>query len=93
MPIADRKKVYHLIDAVAEEVEKLQVASARLQVLRSAFQAQNPSTENTPLDGHVLAVSAWVDAVEAVATNAVANGFLAHKTVRHRPPSALGEGL
>ena len=93
MPIADTKKCQHLIDIVAEEVVKLKVVAARLQAVRTAFQTHNPSTVGTPLDGNVVAAGNWIDSVQTAADSAVANGFLAAKSGRHRPSVALGEGL
>lgn len=93
MPIPDTKKCQHLIDLVAEEVPKLKAVATRLKGLRAAFLLHNPSTVGTPLDGHVGDVSTWINAVRAVADNAVTSGFVVAKSGRHRPPSALGEGL
>ncbi len=90
MPISDKKKVQSLINIVADEVDKLKAVAERLEALRTAFQAHNPDVTGTPLEGHVADVAAWTDAVRAVADDAVANGFLAHRVPTHRG-KALGD--
>ena len=93
MPIADTKKCQHIIDVVAEEVVKFKAVATRLEAIRTAFIAHNPSTVGTPLDGNVATISAWVDSVRTAANSAVPNGFLAAKSSRHRSPTALGEDI
>ena len=93
MAIADTKKCQHMIDVVAEEVVKLKASATRLAAVRTAFQTHNPATTGTPLEGNVAAAGSWIDSVQTNADAAVANGFLAAKSKRHRPASALGEDL
>lgn len=93
MPILDKKKCQHLIDRIAEEVVLLKAIGIRLAALRTAYQDQSVDATGTPLDGHVATVSNWIDDIVTAGNNAVANGFIANASIRHRRPSALGEGL
>ena len=93
MPIADSKKVQHLIDVMAEEVRKLDAVKTRLQEVRTAFTTHNPSVSGTPVDGHVSDVSAWIDSVAAVAGNVVATTIAGNESSHHTTHSALGEDL
>ena len=90
MAIADSKKCQTLINVAAAKVLELQAVSAKLQALRTAFVAQAVDPAGTPLDGHVAQISAWIDAIDAVATDAVANGLLAAIVPSHRN-KALGD--
>ena len=90
MPIADKKKCQTMINIVAQEVQKLQASATRLDTLRSLFVAHAPDTTGTPLDGHLPAISNWIDSVRAAADSAVPNAFLAHVVPTHRD-KALGE--
>ena len=90
MPIADKKKVATFIGVAAEEVVKLKATAARLEHLRTLWGQHSPDVTDTPLDGNVAAISTWIDAVRAVADNAVANGLLAGVVPTHRN-MALGE--
>jgi hypothetical protein len=90
MPLADTKKCQTLINIVAEQVKLLKVASTILLICRQAYQDQNVNPTGTPLDGHILEISNWVDDVELVANNMIANGFINNIVPSHRN-KALGE--
>ena len=84
MPISDKKKCQTLINRCASAVDQLQAMASQLEALRSAYQAQSVDPTGTPLDGHIVVVSEWIDDVRAVADNAVANGLQAHRVPTHR---------
>ena len=84
MPISDKKKCQSLINRVAAEVTTLKASAASLEGLRTKYQDQAVDPTGTPLDGYVPQISTWIDAVRAVADDAVANGFLAHVVPTHR---------
>ena len=90
MAISNKKKCQTLINIVVEQVELLKTASAKLQACRQAYIDQSVSPVSTPLDGHVAEISDWIDDVESVADNIIANGFLAYIVPTHSN-SALGE--
>ena len=89
MPINDKKKCQTLINEVGLKVQQLQAFATRLGVLRQAYLDQSVDPTGTPLEGHVPEVSAWIDALHAVASDPVANGFVANIVSTHRG-TALG---
>lgn len=86
--IADSKKNQTLINALAEEAEKIQLASARLEVIKAKFQLQNPSTTGTALDGQMGQANAWMASLKAVADSPIA-----YSMISARVPSHKGEAL
>jgi len=90
MELSDKKKVATFIGVAAQAVNDLQASAFRLEHLRTLWGQHNPDVTGTPLEGHVADVSAWIDAVRAVADNAVANGLVEHAVPTHRN-MALGE--
>lgn len=86
--VADTKKAQTLINAAAEEAEKIQAAAARLAGLRSLYQTANVDPTGTPLDGNVAAVSSWISSVQSVAASPVADAMIAAKV-----PTHLGDAL
>jgi hypothetical protein len=90
MAISDNKKCQTLINIIAYSVTDLQRTANKLKACRQAFQTQSVDPTGTPLDGNVSAISTWIDAVDAVATSAVASGFLSHIVAGHEN-KALGD--
>ena len=90
MAVADTKKCQTLINIVAEQVKAIKAASAKLQSCRQAYVDQAVSPLGTPLDGHVNEISGWIDDVESVADNIIANEFLNHIVHTHNN-KALGD--
>jgi len=84
MAVSDTKKVQTLINICALRVQQLKDIADELKALRTAYTAQGVDATGTPLDTHVVQVSAWIDAVEAVGDNAVANAFIANYVPTHR---------
>ena len=84
MPISDKKKCQTLINKTAEAAEQLKVIAARLKMYRTLFQTMNPSVVGTPLEGYVLDVSNWINAVDAVAESVIADGMIAAYVPTHR---------
>lgn len=87
---ADTKKCQTLINVTAQKVTELKAIATKLKALRTAFTSQAVDPAGTPLDGHITQISAWIDAVDGVANNAIANGFLAQVEPTHRN-KALGD--
>jgi hypothetical protein len=101
VPISDRKKCQTLLNLAANAVDGdcpgdwttphgLKGIASRLEACRQAFLDQNVDPTGTPLEGNVQQISAWIDAVRAVADDPVANGLLAHRVCTHRA-KALGD--
>lgn len=84
MPISDKKKCQTLINLAAEAAEHVQVVAARLKTVRSAYQAQAVDPTGTPLDGHLAAVSTWIDNIDSVANSGVVTEMIAAKVPTHR---------
>lgn len=84
MAVSDTKKAQTLINKCALIVQRIKGDADELVALRAAYQAQGVDPTGTPLDGHVADVSAWIDAVEGVGDNAVANGLIAAYAPTHR---------
>ena len=83
MPLSDKKKCQTLINKAVDVARTLQSCADSLATLRSRFQEQNVSAAGTPLEGHIAAISAWIDDVQAAATNPVATGLIAHYRPTH----------
>lgn len=92
MAISDKKKVSSFLGVAAEEVAKLKATATRLEHLRTLWAQHAPDTTGTPLDGHVAAVSGWIDDVRDVADAAVPNGLAAYAEPTHMN-MALGEAV
>ena len=92
MEISGKKKITTIIGVAAEEAQKLKASADRLEKLRAFWSQHNPDPSGTPLEGNVQALSAWVDAVRAVADNAVANALVTHAVPSHRN-MAFGEEI
>ena len=84
MPVSNQKKIQTLINAVAEEAQKIKEANTRLQALRTLYTASNVDATGTLLQGNVTAVSNWIDSVNTVANSAVPNGMIAAYVPSHR---------
>lgn len=82
--VADTKKCQTLINAAAEEAERIRAAATRLEGLRALYNAASVSPVGTPLEGNVTAVSAWIDSVRAVADGPVPDGMIAAYVPTHR---------
>jgi len=77
MPLSDKKKCQSLINEMGHKAEILQAGVARMKVLRQAYLDQEVDPTGTPLEDNVTAASDWIDALDALANGAVANGFIA----------------
>ena len=84
MAISDSKKCQTLINACAQEAQRIKVAATRLEAIRALYVAASPDPTGTALDGNVPAVSAWIDAVRATADGAVPDGMIAARVPSHR---------
>lgn len=84
MPVADTKKAQTLINAAAEEAQRIKDAATRLEGLRTLYQTQGVNPAGTPLEGNVTAVSTWIDNVRTVADAAVADAMIAAIVLSHR---------
>jgi len=96
MPISDKKKCWHVIYAICEEVVQIKASNTRLQALKALWQADSPDTTGTPLDGNVAAVNTFFSNFDDLATSAIADAFAAYedrRLARHKAPSAYGEGI
>ena len=80
----DSKKAQTLINRAAADAQLIKDAADRLDALRTLYTSHNVDPTGTPLQGKVAAVSAWIDAVRAVADAAVANQLLAAVVPSHR---------
>lgn len=85
MPIGQKKQCQTLINIYAGVVVGLQAEVTKAKAVRQKFidRGVNPSA-HPALAGHATQLSNWVDAVDAVATNVVAQGLLAARVPSHR---------
>ena len=88
--LADNKKCQTLINIAAEQVELLKIISDKLQRCRQLYEDQNVDSTGTVLEGNISAISDWIDDVNSVANNAIAEGLISHKVSTHRN-KALGD--
>ena len=84
MPISDKKKCQTLINGCADAAIEAQAAVAKLKATRTLYQAVSPDTTGTPLDGNVVAVSNWIDALDTLASGAVPTAMIAARVPSHR---------
>ena len=82
--VADTKKTQTLINKVAAHAVTIEQIAGDLEDLRGLFTAQNVDPTGTPLQGKISAVSAWINAVRAVADDPVVVGLLAAVVPSHR---------
>ena len=82
--VADTKKCQTLINAAGRTVPKLKEIATLLEDLRIKFNAAGVNPADTPLEGHVAQVSAWINLVRTVADNPIANGLVAAIVESHR---------
>ena len=82
--VADTKKVQTLVNKFAEEAVVIQGASARIEALRTLYQAENPSVTGTPLDGNVTAVNTWINDLTILSNEAIVATMIAAVVPSHR---------
>jgi len=82
--VANTKQCQTLINAAAEEVQRIQESATRLEGLRALYQTAGVDPTGTPLAGNVAAVSAWIDSIRAVADSPVATGLISAYVPTHR---------
>lgn len=78
--VADTKKVQTLINRMADVVEKMRDA----ETIKAAYIAAAPDITNTPLEGNIAAVNAWLSDLTDLANSPVAQGFIDAKVPSHR---------
>ena len=76
----DTKKVQTLINEAASIIETARTITA----LRARYAAANPSITNTPLQGNGAAINQWLDDLETLLADPVADLFVASKVASHR---------
>lgn len=81
---ADTKKAQSLINAAAQEAEKIQAASLRLGALLSRYQSENVSPIGTALNGNAARLTAWINQVQTVAEAQIVTEIIAANVPSHR---------
>lgn len=90
MPLANTKRVQTLVNLCAEAAIDLDVIADRLNHYRALYVAANIDPTGTVLEGKVMAVSAWIDKVLAVANDPVCAGLIAARVPTHRNQALEG---
>ena len=80
MAISDTKKVQTLINEAARAIE----AARLISVVRAKYNAATPSITGTPLQGNGAAINTWLDSIEAILADPMADLFVASKVDSHR---------
>lgn len=76
----DTKKVQTLINEAAKAIE----AARKISTIRAKYAASNPSISGTPLQGNGAAINQWLNDLEAVLAQPVADLFVDSKVASHR---------
>ena len=78
--MSDTKKVQTLINEAADIV----VVARKITALRAKYNTANPSITGTPLQGNGAAINLWLDNLETLLADPVADLFVASKVDSHR---------
>lgn len=78
--IPDTKKVQSLINQIADAID----AAKEISVIRAKYIEQTPSIADTPLAGQGAQINAWLDSIEALLSDPIADLFVNSKVKSHR---------
>ena len=84
MPVADTKKVQTMLNIVGQQAQIVRDAVQTMNDVRTAFNAVNPDTTGTPLEGNAAIVSNAIDALDTEASKAVWTQMIAAIVDSHR---------
>ena len=76
----DTKKVQTLINAAAESI----IAARNISNIRAKFKAASPSINNTPLAGNGSSLNAWLDSLESILADPMADLLVNNKVKSHK---------
>ena len=84
MAIADTKKVQTMLNIVGQQAQIARDAVATMKAVRTTFNAVNPDTTGTPLEGNAAIVSSAIDALDTEISKAVWTQMVAAIVDSHR---------
>ncbi len=84
MPLADSKKVQTMINVVGQQAQIVRDAVVKMKATRTDFQADNPDTTGTPLEGNETAVSNAINDLDTEISKAVWDQMIAAVIPSHR---------
>lgn len=84
MPISDTKQVQTMVNIAGQQIQVVRAAVQTIKDVRSAYQALNPDTTGTPIEGNVAALSQALNALDAAASDAVWEVLIAGIVKSHR---------
>lgn len=84
MPIADKKKVQTLINAIANNIETMRDAMQNIKDVRSLYTTANPDVTGTPLEGNLTTINNAINSLDTELQSVVWNGMINAKVPSHR---------
>ena len=84
MAVADTKKVQTMINIVGQQAQIIRDAVQTMKDVRTTFNAVNPDTTGTPLDGKAAIVSNAINDLDTEASSAVWAQMIAAIVPSHR---------
>lgn len=84
MPIADKKKVQTLINAIANNIETMRDAMQNIKDIRSLYNTANPDVTGTPLEGNLATINNAINSLDTELQGVVWNAVINAKVPSHR---------
>ena len=80
----DKRKCQDVINVVGQGIPNLIAYANRVATKRDQFISQSVDPTDTPLEGNVGAINAWIIALRELADSPVATAFAANVAPSHR---------